>query len=850
MRKLFICLVCILVSLSVKAQVFPKIGKDPAIQTGTLPNGLSYYIIPNKASKGYADYAIVQKIALNQEEAKQALVTPPSSNGIVPYRYLASKGVGYGRNGFFKSYGRSSCFRFEKVPVADVATSDTTLMILFGLCAHSPYEQAVVISGDVDASNLKGKISIFSLMVTQRTPAPYQDPYEWKAKEFGFESNTKAAGKVASVSVTFYAPRVPEDQLQTVQTLVTAKLYKELSMSLERRIKDAFRSENIPLAGVYTSYLDSSHSIGDESLTIKVDVDREDVREAVSILSEVLYMLDEKGIGKEEMEGLQKQYDAFQLRMFEDEVLDNEYYVNKCISSYLYGTDLGPISAARDFFSTKVFSAEIESGLLSSFASALIDPRRNVTLTVDSPSVTYSKAEMVSLFRSGWSAADSNREVQKVKDIKVEMPVNKVKVKTETAEPMSGGVIWTYSNGMRVIYKHQPSAKELHYALLVKGSYSDIKTIAPEEGPFISDALSIMNVGEHTPEAFSRFVDAAGMSVNLKVDLSDLRITGTAPSDGLDRLMRTLLALTSEGNRINEESFAYYRKCEALRLDLERNGHDGQMAAVDSIMRPGFAYSPYRKMAGLTDNLPGDIRNFFDRQFSRTNDGILIILGNLEPEDLQKELCKYLGGFSVGKGFSIRPDLDYSLRSGWSTYLLDNNYGEGNSINVVMSYIIPITAQRYMANKVAQLIFRRELVNTLSRYGMWVDVQGEAEFIPKERISLKIFCRPTDSEGLPKGVTVRNPVTTLAAVRASLELACHKPITDAEMAIYKSILLSQVGYDITLNSEMMNNLMIRYSEGKDLVSQYKEVIESLTPASIQEVLTSLTNGSKVEFVVK
>jgi len=848
--KVFISLVSILVTVSALAQSLPKIEKDPAIQTGTLPNGLSYYIVPNKASHGYADYAIVQKVALDREVAKKALVSFLPSDKLVPYRYLASKGVGYGRDGFFKSDGRSSCFRFEKVPVADVATSDTTLMILFGLCTKSPYEQAVVISGDVDASNLMGKISIFSLMVNQRKMAPYQDPYEWHNKEFGYECNQRMTGRVTSISVTFSAPRVSEDQLGTVQTLVNKKLYEELSMALHRRVKDAFRGEGIPLAEVDVTYKDSSQSFGDESLTIRVDIAGEDVRNAIPLLSEVLCLMDRKGVGKEEMEGLQKQYASSQLRISEDGVLENEYYVDKCISAYLYGTDLGPISAAGDFFASKSFSAEMEAVLLNRFASALIDPLRNVTLTVDSPSANYSKSEMMSLFQSGWSTHDSSRESRRLKEIGTELPMNRVKIKTETTEPMTGGSIWTYSNGMRVIYKYEPAARELHYAMLVNGSYSGLKTMAPEEGPFISDALSIMNVGGLAPDAFRYFVDATGMTVNLKVDISDLRLTGTAPSDGLDRLMRTLLAVTCADNQINDESFAYYRKCESLRLELARNGHDGQMAAVDSIMRPGYAYSPYKRVKGLSEGLSGDIKRFLDKQFSRCNDGVLILFGNLDPEELKQELCKYLGGFTVGKGFSVRPDLDYSLRSGWSTYLLDDNYGEGSTVNVLMSSIMPITAQRYMANKVAQLIFRRELIYTLSRYGMWVDVEGEEEFIPKERISLKIHCRPSDPDGLPKGITVRNPVTTLAAVRASLELACHKPISDSEMAIYKAILLSQIGYDVTLNSEMIDNLMLRYSEGKDLVSQYKEVINSLTPAAIQEVLKSLTEGSKVEFVVK
>ena len=66
----------------------------------------------------------------------------------------------------------------------------------------------------------------------------------------------------------------------------------------------------------------------------------------------------------------------------------------------------------------------------------------------------------------------------------------------------------------------------------------------------------------------------------------------------------------------------------------------------------------------------------------------------------------------------------------------------------------------------------------------------------------------------------------------------------------KAILLNQIGYDSTLNGSMMQMLMLRYSQGKDMVSQYKENINSLTSEDIMEVLAALNESSKVEFIVK
>ena len=70
------------------------------------------------------------------------------------------------------------------------------------------------------------------------------------------------------------------------------------------------------------------------------------------------------------------------------------------------------------------------------------------------------------------------------------------------------------------------------------------------------------------------------------------------------------------------------------------------------------------------------------------------------------------------------------------------------------------------------------------------------------------------------------------------------------MNIYKTILKSQWDTDSKMNASMMEALMLRYSEGKDLTSNYAEVIASLTPEDVSEVLHAFNEGFKIEFMVR
>ena len=61
LRQIIAILPVLLFPIIVTAQDLPKMPADPAIVTGSLPNGLSYYVISNAAEKGMADFALIQK---------------------------------------------------------------------------------------------------------------------------------------------------------------------------------------------------------------------------------------------------------------------------------------------------------------------------------------------------------------------------------------------------------------------------------------------------------------------------------------------------------------------------------------------------------------------------------------------------------------------------------------------------------------------------------------------------------------------------------------------------------------------------------------------------------------------
>ena len=143
------------------AQDLPSLPVDGKIQKGVLTSGVTYYIVSNPAVKGLADVALVRRDELPGTETRSQV----ESLG----RFLSRSGVGYRPDGLVSEVDGSTVCRFDDVPVWNASVLDSTLLMSFSYMAASRSDQAIVISGDIDAFtdllwenlNAENKVSLF-----------------------------------------------------------------------------------------------------------------------------------------------------------------------------------------------------------------------------------------------------------------------------------------------------------------------------------------------------------------------------------------------------------------------------------------------------------------------------------------------------------------------------------------------------------------------------------------------------------------------------------------------------------------------------------------------------------------
>ena len=107
-QAFFVPLLLSLLTASLGAQSLPSLPAASGVVTGTLPNGISYFLVSGPSVKGHADFALVQKGPVREDVARAALSDLPHFQSGSPYQFLAKLGVGYDKFGYIRSTERNA----------------------------------------------------------------------------------------------------------------------------------------------------------------------------------------------------------------------------------------------------------------------------------------------------------------------------------------------------------------------------------------------------------------------------------------------------------------------------------------------------------------------------------------------------------------------------------------------------------------------------------------------------------------------------------------------------------------------------------------------------------------------
>lgn len=871
-KQLFAYVVALLSAISMPAQDLPVLPGDPSVKQGVLPNGMTFYLSNNPSSKGKADFALVQKTGARTSPdsdvsdadslARLALGYAPRLGKQSLQAFMTAHGAAAGRNGFVEVTDDATLFRFPGIRLTDGKDIiDSTLLVVLGITErasssdddflrkwYAPSDQAVIVCGDIDVNSVAEKLRMLSYM-TQKGQSLARKEHVWASHdEPSICMERVSVDGLSPVSLTWRTARPPRSFMNTVQPATFEMTMHSLGEIACMRIRKILKDRNIPAADVAYEYIDATVTPYDEEFTVGAVVNADDSQDALMVITEVMASLDGAGASVNEyMTGRSIYVD--ELRDLSAEPLkSNGERVDRCISAFLYNSSLGSYKEKLKFQESRNLPDTTATRLFNDIIAAILDGSRN--LTVRCPEMTDGTA-FLSRMDSVWtvnaaselvrSAAPNLRDTLSFPGIGP-----KVKIKSAKKDHLSGGSVWTFSNGLKVVYRNMPSEDRVYYTFALNGGYGSIPDLSSGEGAFLADYLDLCFIAGLKASDFKSILASEGITMNATVNLSNTLISGYAPEDNISLLMKSLLALASD-RRPDDAAFAYYSKCNELELKYQKGSDMARMTAIDSIMCPGYIYSSYKAPGKLTPAFAAKAEKFYSGQFGKMNDGVLVIVGDINEEVLKKTLLQYAGAFTVMDAAFRRPVVKYQPVSGWSTYTVD---GAASSVDVVMSARMPITAANYASAAVTALMLEQRLTEKMTDAGLYVKVSHTCRIYPEERMNLIISVVEPPVDGFAAGTEELGSIDALGVLRSALSGMSEMPIDEGRLAACKTYLKNAVTMEMNSPLYWTNAMTLRHLDGKDLTTGSASRIDAVKAADVKAVLELLEDGSKVEYVIK
>lgn len=858
----------LLYSIIMPAQNLPVLPSDKAVKTGVLPNGTSYYVVSNNEVKGVADFALVQKTGTDNlpdtasykavSVARDALSVLPRSGGLPVQDFFMSHGVNPGREGFVKVTDNATEYRFENVLLSSPEVLDSALLVLLDMVDrvsyaedpflrkwYSPSDQALIIAGDVDASAVAQKMKLISYM-TPSVPSSPRKEYVWEERDTALYVKVPPLhDSLATFTAVWNSSRTPREYMNTVQPVIYEMFLAELGMLAEEYITDGLRSRNIPYAEVKSGHRTSVQSSGDEAFSVSVSVSPEDFQETVKVVAEAVGRID---AGRADVRDLMRMKDIcmdLSKDMWMKPMKSNSEHIDKCVAAFVYNGSLASLKSKADFIAGRALADTTELRLFNNISSALLDPERNLSVSYSLP---IPEDTLRAVLSEGWEAGTAYEDstVRYTADDILPFVYDGGKIKvTEKADHMSKGTEWTFSNGFKVVYRRMPAGKRMYYNLALNRGFGSIDDLIKGEGGYISDYFMLSRICGMPADEFMAVLSSEGMSMDVYAGLNATMISGHADDDDLDFMMNALLSVLY-ARTADEEAARYYESCEPLRHALRMNSNSQMVSKVNEIMCPDYKYVSYKMMDHLSPDLSERAESLFSSISQQTNNGVLVLVGDVEPVALRKKLMAYAGQFKSTDVAFRKPLVRYQPASGWSTYTVE---GDRNSVDISLSVPLPLTADNYMAAEVAAMVLKKHLSDAIADTGMYLDIIHECRIYPNERINFHLSLNEISEYSFSSGTTHSGSIEALNIVRSVLSGTKGLDVSKEEVEAFKGQIKAGIEMEMKEPFYWLNVISRRHLAGKDFTTNYDARIKSVTVDKVKAIIAKLNEGTRVEYIV-
>lgn len=552
---------------------------------------------------------------------------------------------------------QSRLFEKYNLMTGDAERVDSTLLAMVRKVASTgcPADYAIIAAGDVDASEIMMKVRYMSLMVDAGNE-PEDVTYDaGKQTTVTFREDKDDFTGISTIAAEWTSPRTPEHMMNTTQKAIYDKSVFEFGHIACDRLRARLEDLGIEVHELALNHRNSLDSPSEESFELYVKVYGQHASVTAGLLKETLGVIDAHGAYAAELRLAENAYLAYLSEVSENH--SNTVYFNRCLSAYLYNAPLISPEGLMDFHNSKNIPDGLRESVFARISTALLDME---------PGTSYQKPE--------------ERYIDVADTLALPAMCPKMVLRSFRKDHMSGGVLWTFFNGFKVVYKKMPTKGRTYYSLAVNGGYGSIKRMNADE-TYLAEYLDSCYICGLDPEYFADMLQLAGVTMDAKINYSNVIISGEAQEGKVDLMMKSLLAVV--------------------------NGRSSR------------------------DPL-------FDRMATGMNDGVLVVVSDADEYKIRKQIAMYVGGFQTQNSVSRRVNVNSYTADAFPP---DNVTLASDGVVMTASVRIPVTLENCVAADMAAFMLQYGLMDELVNHGVTVDVSHAMRIYPEGSYGLRIEVR-------------------------------------------------------------------------------------------------------------
>ena len=709
---------------------------------------------------------------------------------------------------------------------------------------YRPDQQGIIVVGDIDVDKIEAKIKeIFSSIEMPKNPAvreylPVSDNKEpiiayGKDKEF-----TSTA-----VQIYYKHPAFPNDQKNTVQYMVQNYMISMACRMLNGRLGEMTQVANPPFISASVGHSDFLLSKTTTAFTGSVSCKENEIPSSFTTLMREIERAKKFGFTASEYERAKANYlTSVESAYSERNKIKNGSYVNAYVRHFI---DNEPIAGLEvEYPIAKQIAAQIPVEAINQVIPQLIT-KENIVMTIfgpDKEGVTYpSEQELLDIIKNV-QTEELTAYVDKVSNepLLSEEPTGGKIVKTEKG--VFGSTVLTLSNGIRVIMKPTEfKADQIQLQAVSPGGTSVFGTEDVEQIRLLNNIAGLGGYGKFSLIDLSKVLAGKKVSMGTSVGTLTENVSGSCSPKDFETMMQ-LIYLGFTAPRMDNEALESYKQ--RLRISLANQEGKPMTALQDTITKVLYNNHPMltRMKADVVDRIDYEkIIDMYKNRFEDASDFTFFLVGNINFDEVNPLIEKYLGGLPTTNRKETFQDLKMDIQKG-KRQVVFNQKQETPLATVIL--VNSGKVDYNLKNKLLMTCFTRTMDMVYTEevrekeggtYG--VGVSGSVSKHPKEQglVEIQFNTDPSKREKMVEIIT------------RELENAAANGPKEEHLNKVKEAMIKQFAESVKENGYWMGALNEYYWRGVDMNTNYTKLIESITTKDVKKFAKKLLKqGNMIE----